>query len=129
MILANVLISTARSPVNVSTGLTQAAVAHLSGVAVHIGESTKDLEYHALQAGAVTTEFLITANAGTDIRAGDYITSIVLITDGVTPWPGLGLASSPIETYLVILEKESDPGPLANREVIITRFTGGGPTY
>lgn len=125
LVLANVLINTARSTVNAQGG-TRPPSPHLAGVQAHARPISSG-DYKALPAGALETDFIFMVEAGTDIVADDVLTSVVEIADGVTPWAQA--ATNPNETLRVALALDWTPGPLTYRNVYVKKLTGGGLAY
>ncbi len=127
-VLPNVLIWTTRSSYTPATGVTSAATnAVQTGIVAHIRPMTGSA-YKILPEAALESDYVATADTGADIREGDILSTITLM-DGVTPWPGLGLATNTNETWRVTFVSEATPGPLAHRNVYIKRERGGGPSY
>lgn len=122
-LLPNVLLSIARSIAS-ATGNTPSAQPLYAGIVAHIMPNIQS-GYKNLPVAAVQSDYETTADSGTDIVEGDIVTSITLIEDGITPWPGLGAVNNN-EYFRVTFTRESTPGPLAHRKVYIARIRGGG---
>lgn len=121
VLLANALISTARSSRNSGTGISGPATSYLSGQSVHIGPTPAEDFILLPQEVALVSELRATVNSGTDIQEGDFVTSITQ-KDGVTPWP----STNPNDTYHVIYIREGSPLLLPARYVYIKRVRAGG---
>jgi hypothetical protein len=129
-LLANVLITTARSVYNSATKQTGKPVPYLQNVPASISPF-RATAYTGMPANApnlLEAAYLLHVDAGTDIAARDRITSITL-PDGVTRWPGDIPASSTNEYWEVIFVLEEAPDILPERGVYIRRVTGGGLTH
>lgn len=129
-VLSNALISTQRSTYSSTTGATSAATSTvLTSVSAHVG-LVHASAFKMMPPAALTSDLEVQVDSGTDIRMEDVITAITL-PDGVTPWPGLTLANTPIanETFRVVYIEESTPGPLKHRSAYIKRVEAGGVSY
>jgi hypothetical protein len=82
-----------------------------------------DIDYRTMPEAALTSNYLVKVEAGTDIVAEDTITKVTLIDAPLyTPWDELGAN----ETLTVIFPQNSAAGPLAHRKLYCKRVTGGG---
>lgn len=132
-LLSNVTFNTSRSIRNSTTGVTGIPEAWLSGVGGHIRPMTAS-QYATIPQEAMESQFIMTVDWGTDIGEGDVLSSILLLRDGATPWPG-NLPSadgnnSPAAaiTWRVTYVRPSTPGPLAYTDLFLARVVGSGPT-
>lgn len=129
-LLANVSIATSRSvytaPVISNTqGVTSAPSPYLSGIPAHI-QPTNMAKYAIFGDAALSSDYVVMVDTGTDIVEGDRISSIVLILDGVTLWPG-SIPSNVNEFWIVAKSVEVAPMLLPACIVFIKRVKGGGP--
>src|SRR6266849_6977041 len=130
-LMPNCLISTSRSGSSTVQGvnITGPAAAVLVGMLAHIEPTRSETDILMdMPAGALRTEVVAYFAPGTDIRQNDFVTAITLL-DGLTPWPILGLVATPKETFYVSQVNEGTPGPLAQRQAVISRYMEGGQIY
>lgn len=125
LVLANVLLTTARSVANRSGGIAPPSP-HLADIEAHARPLTPS-DYKTLPAGALETDFVFSVEVGTNIVAEDVISSVVLIDDEVTPWAQS--ATNTNETLRVVLAQDWTPGPLTYRNCYVKKVTGGGLAY
>jgi hypothetical protein len=125
LLLKNVLIKTERSSYSTAKKTSSKPIFYLSGIEAHI-MPTSQASYKLLPAGALESDYVVTTDTGIDIREGDAISSITL-PDG-TPWPGLGAGTNPNDKFWVVYIQESTPGPLAHRNIYVSRERTGGPS-
>jgi hypothetical protein len=126
VLLPNVYVWTARRSYNSGTQSSGPAVPALTKQLAHMEPTRSETDdLMPMRAGAVRTEVVAYFEPGTDIRKDDFVTSITLL-DGVTPWPQLNLSALPNESYIVSLILEGTPGPLEQRQAIISRYIKGG---
>lgn len=128
VLFANVQVSTARAHYSPTTQITSAPTTYLQAISGHIMPNPATA-YQPLPESALKSPFLLKVESGTDMRDGDIILKIILLSDGITPWPGLNIATNSNETWCVAYAQESTPGPLSYRAIYIDRVRGGGPTY
>lgn len=131
LLFDNVRLWTGRRYFNASVNSTSQPVPHLGEVRGYI-EDAKLGGYKALPDAALTSDYQVRVDTGTDIVTGDSISAITL-KDGKTPWPGDYLAGQttlpggdPTSTWEVVYHKETDPGPFAHRMLYLRRSTGRG---
>ncbi len=130
VLLSNVLFDAYRADYVPATGATTAPTPHLQGVVAHLGPLPAT--QYALVPGEVDlhTIYLAEVETGTDITTGDQIVHIVLLADGVTPWPGdtppAGQPGANNVVYWVRFHIEATPGPLAARRLYLERKVLGG---
>src|SRR5579859_6946648 len=87
LLLANVLISTARAFQNPAGG-TMPATTYLTQEPAHaepVASLSRITTYQVLPAGALDTDYLFRVDVGVDIVTDDIITDCTLL-DGITPW-------------------------------------------
>lgn len=126
-LLATVLISTARpSYSGTTTGASYAP--NLSDVPAHI-EPVNPVKYLTFGEAAASSDYVISVDAGTDIADMDRITASVLITDGVTPYPGDFPSNNTNEFWQVSKATEDAPLLLPQRLAFVKRIKGGGPAH
>lgn len=125
LLLPNVLVDTSRSALNAQQG-TMPPQPWLDGVAAHARPTTTG-DYHALPAGALESDYIFGFDQGTDVDTGDIFTSVVLRSDGATPWASSTRNTN--ETLRVVLADDATAGFLTYRRAFVKRFTGGGPSY
>ena len=120
-VLYNAFINTLRSAFNAGSGQTSPASAKLTDVVCHF-EPIHTKRYTDLPPEALSSEFEVHVDSGTDIVFGDFITNVRLL-DKVTPWFGI----SANDTLHVIFTEEGTQPILAKRHVYIQRVRAGGP--
>ncbi len=122
-LLANVLLSTSRSTFTASAygGTTGTPTPHLSGIPANI-QPMNATQYGLLPPGALNIGYVADVDSGTDIAPDDLITSAVLLSDGVTPWPGFSSAA----TWTVRFILESGPMLMPSRLCFIDMTITGG---
>src|SRR5579884_1009892 len=116
-ILPNVTLFTSRSAYSTATGTS--APEPYTQVDAHIGPLQAS-DWVKLPTGTLEAKYKATIDVGTDVHTGDKINAIVLITDGVTPWPGYNAN----EAWWIVFVIEGTPGPLSARTAFIGRFLG-----
>jgi len=121
VVLPNVLIWTSRPNYSASTG-TSAPAPYLSEVEAHAGPVVQQ-DYRTMPVSALTSDYLIKVDIGTDIVAEHTIYKMTIIDDPLTPWDELG----PNEAFTVIFPQNSAAGPLQHRKLWCKRITAGGP--
>jgi hypothetical protein len=119
--MPNVLISTSRAKYDPTTG-TSAPAPYLSGIEAHAGPISQR-DYRVMPEAALTSDYLIEVEIGTDIVAEDVVPSMTPIDDPYTPWDELGTN----EAFTVIFPQNSAAGPLQHRKLWCKRVTAGGP--
>jgi hypothetical protein len=117
-LMRNVDVDTVRSIR--SAGLTSAPTPWLQKIPAH-ATPTPQLDFKVLPEAALTSDYMLTVDAGTDIKTGDQASAINL-PDTLIPWITLNAN----EFWLVVWTQNSSPGPLAHLKVFIKRITGGG---
>lgn len=131
ILLANVLLWTARRSLDGSTNQTQGATAYLSAVPAHLKPNTANANV-ILPDAAFKAVYYARIESGTDVAMGDYLTAITL-PDGVTPWPGeMPPPTAPggaNTVWAVVYVRETAAGVLASREVWIDRQIIEGPAH
>lgn len=123
VVLKNVVIWTKR-PSFSSTSVTSVATPYLSQIDAYAGP-TPASDYRVLPDAALTSDYMLKVDIGTDIKTGDIISQVSLPNPPVyTPWDGLGAN----ETLWVTFDRVSAAGPLAHRRIYCRRVTAGGPS-
>jgi len=122
VVLPNVVIWTSRAVFSSSTG-TSAPTPYLSAISAHAGPMTQ-ADYRTMPEAALTSNYLVKVEIGTDIIAEDSISKVALNNPPVyTVWDALGT-----NEYMVVIFAQNGPaGPLATRYLYCKRVTGGGP--
>lgn len=116
VLLPNVTISTSRAAYN------HAPIPNLTDYGPCHAESVHAQDYVTLPAAALESKVKIKIDRGTDILAGDVITSLIQISDG-QPW----LPINSNEILSVAFVDESTSGFLPCRIAYINRGVLGGP--
>lgn len=129
-LLANVLISTTRadfSAPNKRTGAAPTTV--LTSVPASISEESLQAfqRYQVPPEGGMEEEVEFFLDSGTNIAFGDVITSVVLLTDGTTLWPGI----MPTANFVlgVVYVRETAPALLPERSVRAKRTVLKGQAH
>lgn len=131
-LLANVNITTSRSTyadptVANTSGVTSAPTAYLQSTPAHI-QPMNMAKYAMFGDAALSSDYVVNVDTGTDIIEGDRVSSIVLILDGVTPWPGSIPANAAANEFWIVTKAvEVAPLLLPARLAFIKRVKGGGP--
>ena len=125
-LLANVLVTTQRSSYNATTKVTSSFVAKLTAIPAH-AEPMDEIKYAGFGADALSSDYVLAFDTGTDIIEQDRITAMVVITDGVTNWPADFIYGGTNEFLTVAYKLERGAVLLPERLVFIKRSTGGGP--
>jgi len=122
IVLPNVLIWTSRAVFSASTG-TSAPTPYLSEIEAHAGPMTQ-ADYRTMPDAALSSNYLVKVEIGTDVIAEDTISKVALNDPPVfSPWDALGIN----EVLVVIFAQNSAAGPLQHRQLYCKRITGGGP--
>jgi hypothetical protein len=126
LLLANVYIDTARSSYNPETGVTGPYAPYLIGIPARINSVSN--HYKLYGDAALSSDYVMVVDRGTDITAQDRITTIYL-NDRVTFWPGNPFPFSMNDYWSIVITVESASLFLASRIVFIKRVCGGGPVH
>src|ERR1700690_4371683 len=129
-ILDNVLVTTARAgyttpSVSGTSGITGTFTTHLTAMSAHT--DTPGIRYAGYGDAALSSDYVLSFDPGTDIVEQDRITAIVLKQDGVTPWPNTSVTGAN-EYWQVMLAVEEPPMIMPHRLAFIKRIRGGGST-
>lgn len=124
-LLANVLITTARSVRNATTGTTAAPTTSLVAIPAH-AEPMNAVKYAGFGDAAVSCDYVLVVDSGTDIVENDRISSMVLMSDGTTAWPDDQTAH---EFFDVKMHLEQAALLLPARLLFVSRVRGGGPAH
>lgn len=122
IVLPNVVIWTNRAVFSSATG-TSAPTPYLSEIEAHAGPMTQ-ADYRTMPDAALSSNYLIKVDIGTDIIAEDTVPKVALNDPPVfSAWDALGIN----EYLVVIFVQNGAAGPLATRYLYCKRITGGGP--
>jgi hypothetical protein len=121
VVLRNTVIWTARPIYSASAG-TSVPSSYLSAIDAHTGPVPSS-DFHVLPDAALTSDYLVKVDAGTDIKTGDVITQVCLPDLTHSPWDGLSVS----EELWVTFDRLSAAGPLAHLRLYCKRVTAGGP--
>lgn len=121
VIMPNILFDVYRSPYTVGRG-TGKALPHLYDQEGHISPIPAR-HVKMQQTSAVYMPYELRSAAGLDIKIGDIITNIRLISSGELWIDNDG----GIQTWRVVDPYDMSPGPLSYRMIMVERVIGGGP--